>query len=139
MTTGHAGTPARKRQRTSAASPGGSSATSAGSAWSVDGFLSGVTVRRATKCMPCNLLLLCRSQGALEVSTATSSDNTEGHMSTTRYCAGLVQLFFVKRSFEMFAQRLKLWRPKLEAAGAIVTEVPSAGAMKVASICCPGN
>ena len=41
----------------------------------------------------------------------------------TATCAGLVQLFFVKRSFEMFAQRLKLWRPKLEAAGAVVTEV----------------
>ena len=42
----------------------------------------------------------------------------------TATCAGLVQLFFMKRSFEMFAQRLKLWRPKLEAAGAVVTEVP---------------
>ena len=43
--------------------------------------------------------------------------------SNTLFRVGLVQLFFVKRSFQMFAQRLKLWRPKLEAAGAVVAEV----------------
>ena len=103
MASGHAQTPPKKRQRTSPATP--TTPSGASNSTDVKGYLSGVTVGAAEHLRP--------SRARCARCPAVPATQTG---------ARALQVFFVKRSFDMFSQRLKVWRPKLEAAGAAVAE-----------------